>query len=366
VLLCVCARSCMITTVQTIKSRIGTVGGLHVLFMRRFLPLLCAVTVLAARAENRHWAVTSLVVAGDLPGLKQLYHSDPGVFAVIDADGRTPLHYAVMFCKFPGEIMTFLLNRTGANVNAIDSRGESSLTKAAWQGKEDAVAVLLRHGSNINHRDQWGNTALIISSLKGYVNITKLLLKSGAEMYYKNNHGKTAEEYSEEKSHSQVTEAFLEQRGIDHFFVGRLLTIGLSYTRNGFAFFVRGRVDYTMLATVVAASFISFLLVQHVCNPSIFRRLDVIDGAVPNSSVSCPICRRYNKEDDWRKLYCEVKCVVCTENVKNPLCAPCGHVACKVCCKSWFEQSIAQKRAGLGDQYFYLESSSEASDEEIY
>ena len=196
--------------------------------MRRFLTgallLLCAVTILVARAENRHWAVTSLVVVGDLPGLKQLHQSDPGAFAAIDAEGRTPLHYAVMFCEFPGEIMTFLLDRTGANENAIDSRGESSLTKAAWQGKEDAVVVLLRHGANTNHRDQWGNTALIISSLKGYVNITKLLLKSGAEMHHKNNHGKTAEDYSDEKSHSQVTEALLEQRGIDHFFVGHTAT----------------------------------------------------------------------------------------------------------------------------------------------
>ena len=353
-------------------------GELHLFTMWRFLtgslPFLWAVTVLVARAENRHWAVTSLVVAGDTPGLKKLYQSDPGAFAATDAEGRTPLHYAVMFCEFPGEIMTFLLDHTGANENAIDSRGESSLTKAAWQGKEDAVVVLLRHGANTNHRDQWGNTALIISSLKGYANITKLLLKNGAEVHYKNNHGKTAEEYSEEKSHFQVTEALLEQRGIDHFFVGRLLTIGISCARNGFSFFVRGRVDYTMLITVavVAVALAAYVLMSHYFGyPNVCRHRYVqnMDGAVPNSSASCPVCRQYAKGDDWRKLYCEVKCVICTENVKNPLCGPCGHVACKTCCRSWFEQSIAQKRAGLGDQYFYVESSSdtvsdEASEEE--
>lgn len=53
-----------------------------------------------------------------------------------------------------------LLLKNGAEINAIDSRGETTLHKAAGYGKYEIVRLLLDRGASINARDNCGRTPL--------------------------------------------------------------------------------------------------------------------------------------------------------------------------------------------------------------
>jgi len=53
-----------------------------------------------------------------------------------------------------------LLLRNGANINAKNKYGTTSLMRAAWFGYVKVVQVFLMHGADTNIRDDDGETAL--------------------------------------------------------------------------------------------------------------------------------------------------------------------------------------------------------------
>jgi ankyrin repeat protein len=50
--------------------------------------------------------------------------------------------------------------KAGADVNAVDSRGESALYGAAYKGSDQIVKFLAEHGANLSQKDKQGKTAL--------------------------------------------------------------------------------------------------------------------------------------------------------------------------------------------------------------
>ncbi|XP_076640389.1 myotrophin homolog isoform X1 [Colletes latitarsis] len=59
-------------------------------------------------------------------------------------DGRTPLHYAADYGQ--SEVIRYLLEK-GANVNATDKHGITTLLAAIWEGHTNCVKLLLEKGA---------------------------------------------------------------------------------------------------------------------------------------------------------------------------------------------------------------------------
>jgi ankyrin repeat protein len=70
------------------------------------------------------------------------------------------------------------LLREGANVNARDVFGETSLLRAAFIGRLNVVRELLKHDHvDVNAKDGAGDTSLIIAVREGHVDVVIELLK---------------------------------------------------------------------------------------------------------------------------------------------------------------------------------------------
>lgn len=104
--------------------------------------------------------------------------------------GWTPLHSAVMIHR---KRLTALLLNNGANVHAIDKKGQTPLHYVA---DPEIVDLLLAHDADINARDSKGDTPLHIAAKGGLVGMVEALINKGADTTVKNNDGKTPREVS--------------------------------------------------------------------------------------------------------------------------------------------------------------------------
>ena len=74
-----------------------------------------------------------------------------------------------------------LLNLAGVSVNSRDGRG-APLLLAASEGRLNAVRYLLDQGADLNALDSTGNTALTEAIYYGHVSVVKELLLRGANI----------------------------------------------------------------------------------------------------------------------------------------------------------------------------------------
>lgn len=74
-----------------------------------------------------------------------------------------------------------LLNLAGVSVNSRDG-SRAPLFLAASEGRLNAVRYLLDHGANLNAIDSNGNTALTEATYYGHVSVIKELLDRGANI----------------------------------------------------------------------------------------------------------------------------------------------------------------------------------------
>lgn len=73
-----------------------------------------------------------------------------------------------------------LLLQAGANVNAGDLDGVTSLHTAAFAGFADTVQLLLEAGAEVDPKDVEGFTPLFLACLKGHTKVVEVLLTAGA------------------------------------------------------------------------------------------------------------------------------------------------------------------------------------------
>ncbi|XP_044739084.1 uncharacterized protein LOC123300563 [Chrysoperla carnea] len=81
-------------------------------------------------------------------------------------------------------------NNGVVDVNELDSAGCTPLQRAAAEGHEEIIRLLLAHGADVNRKDSvHGNTALHEAAWKGYSRTVAILAAAGANLETANNGG---------------------------------------------------------------------------------------------------------------------------------------------------------------------------------
>ena len=88
------------------------------------------------------------------------------------------------------DVVTFFIEN-GADINAINSRGDTPLIAAAGVRGERCGIILINNGADINKTDSLGNTALHEACATGKLELAKALIEHGAELNPINNYGQT-------------------------------------------------------------------------------------------------------------------------------------------------------------------------------
>ena len=105
---------------------------------------------------------------------------------------RTLLHVALAYGR-PVEFIEKLI-QLGADVNAVDTNGETPLHYAAVHGRITEAAVLLQSGGDVSLADKHGNTPLwaAVFNARGVYDLVRLMMARGAHCAQKKNrHGRS-------------------------------------------------------------------------------------------------------------------------------------------------------------------------------
>ncbi|CEJ87492.1 hypothetical protein VHEMI04432 [[Torrubiella] hemipterigena] len=118
-----------------------------------------------------------------------------------DNYNNTPMHWTVANCS-----ISRLLADYGADVNAKNNVGQSTLLWSALAGRMDVVEILIELGADVNQGDNNGFTALHAAAFTGHEPMTHLLLRTGADANSLDIDGWTALHVAEVKRRVNVIE----------------------------------------------------------------------------------------------------------------------------------------------------------------
>ena len=106
-----------------------------------------------------------------------------------NADGRTPLHDAAVMGN--GRLVRYLTNM-GASCHARDAAGRTALQLAARSGHAAEVSFLLtQRNVAVDDADASAETALFSASFYGHADVIAILIDAGADVDLKNRNGDT-------------------------------------------------------------------------------------------------------------------------------------------------------------------------------
>ena len=114
--------------------------------------------------------------------------------------GFTPLNLASYYGRL--EIGQCLLDR-GANIEARDAQGRTSLVNAVQERHVEFARMLLERGAVQNKR---GKTELHFAVENGFPQAVQLLLEYGADVNVRNNSGHTPSELASSKGYQEIVE----------------------------------------------------------------------------------------------------------------------------------------------------------------
>lgn len=99
-----------------------------------------------------------------------------------------------------------LLVENGADVNAYDFDGETSLMKAAAGGYAEGIEMLVKAGAALNTQDIKGRTAIIWAAIKNQLESVSVLIKAGGDKLIKDHTNKTALQWAQELNNLEVVQ----------------------------------------------------------------------------------------------------------------------------------------------------------------
>jgi serine/threonine-protein phosphatase 6 regulatory ankyrin repeat subunit B len=133
--------------------------------------------------------------------------------------GETALHIVSRGEYYPqeqGVSTARLLLERGADVNARQNNGWTSLHWAAYKGRVEVAQVLLDHGANAKLKTTLGETVLHLVSRGEYYSqdhgagITRLLLEHGVDLDVQNKFLDTALHWAADKGRLEITQLLLD------------------------------------------------------------------------------------------------------------------------------------------------------------
>ena len=215
--------------------------------MRLIVAFVTVVTVLLtagsggiAAAEVVDAGLLDAIKATDLAGVRAALGRGVDV-AAADADGTTPLHWAVhandativelllaagaeaqaanrhgvrpiaLACTNGNAAIVELLLNAGVDGNATLAHGETALMTAARTGAPDVVELLLDHGADVNATETWrGQTALMWAAAEGHAELLPMLVSHGADIAARSTKGWTALLFAAREGHIDAVQTLLE------------------------------------------------------------------------------------------------------------------------------------------------------------
>jgi ankyrin repeat protein len=134
-------------------------------------------------------------------------------------EGRTPLHQVAM--RNENDMVEWFCSK-GANVNALDTKGQAPLIIAlSTQGynidkktRMETVRILLNYGADLSCRDQKGWTLLHYSIRESNTDLVDLLLKRGMDINAKDKYGYTPLHWAVSNKNKKMVE-LLVSHGAD-------------------------------------------------------------------------------------------------------------------------------------------------------
>lgn len=102
---------------------------------------------------------------------------------------KPALHFAVG--RQNAEMVRFLLD-SGADVECVDTHGDTALMHAVEHGLEDMVGLLLDRCARVEASDAYGRTVLFSAVLEGRLDLVTMLLDRGANVHAEDENGATA------------------------------------------------------------------------------------------------------------------------------------------------------------------------------
>ena len=131
---------------------------------------------------------------GDLPTLRACLGAGQPVNAV-NARGNTLLTVAAYNAQL--DAVKLLLKRPGIAVDARNKMGMTALCAAAFKGQDAILAELLAAKADANAASPSGQTALMFAALAGRAGCIKKLIAAGADVRAKDARGNTAASLAE-------------------------------------------------------------------------------------------------------------------------------------------------------------------------
>ena len=150
------------------------------------IPQVATPVPLAIRPKN------SLIAAAEIKNFSKVCEilNDQRNAVLLD---RKSLNWTLRKAADQGhEHIVRLLLKKGANVNAFEGDKDTALVCASRNGHERMVQLLLEKGANIDAARLEGDTALLVASRKGHERIVRLLLKKGADINARGEHNNSA------------------------------------------------------------------------------------------------------------------------------------------------------------------------------
>jgi ankyrin repeat protein len=106
--------------------------------------------------------------------------------------------------------ITRLLLEAGANVNAVNFEGTTSLKEAAQIGATEVVGLLIERGANLDHAPYvLKDGPLIVAAAKDHIEVVRLLLTAGANSQAQQSGGWSCLHYSLLNKNKEMTELVL-------------------------------------------------------------------------------------------------------------------------------------------------------------
>ncbi|KAK7445076.1 hypothetical protein VKT23_014938 [Stygiomarasmius scandens] len=175
-------------------------------------------TPLHAAARGEHMQVFKLLVQSDANVFPLLYAIEHGTLDTVkllmlnDDSHEWALRAAAEYQRI--DIMRFVLDIEGVNVNAKDDFGTTPLQDAARDGEENIIKLLIEKGADVNVEGGRYGTALQAAACWGRLGVVKLLIAKGADVNAKAGIEGTALEAAANTGHLDIMK-FLLEHGAD-------------------------------------------------------------------------------------------------------------------------------------------------------